>query len=298
MYYNHVRGPMARGCDMCLLGSKSVIFITGLCPLDCFYCPVSRDRFGKDHMYVNDVPVNSVEELVDVVAKFASDGAAITGGDPSVVAERVYEVSRALKHAFGQGFHIHMYTHVLNLNSRRAGILAASQVDEVRIHATDPAQIRGRELYVRALAAAGKAVGLEIPAVPGLEAKIAEVAERLADVIQFVNINELDVSEANLAKLKALGYRVDVASVAGSLEAARRLAQAMQVPVHICRSRTKDLVQIGARLYRYAMYTAPPHEEVHDDGSVRYGEGNMHPRDTLSPHIRMKLRLGYRELEL
>jgi pyruvate formate-lyase activating enzyme-like uncharacterized protein len=51
------RGGVVRGCELCLLGAKSVIFITGLCPLSCPYCPVSAERFGKDVMYVNDVPV-------------------------------------------------------------------------------------------------------------------------------------------------------------------------------------------------------------------------------------------------
>lgn len=297
MYYNIARGQISRGCDMCLLGSKSVIFITGLCPLDCFYCPVSRERFGRDVIYVNDIPVTKAEEVVAVVASFASDGAAITGGDPSVVAERVHQVSRALKTAFGPGFHIHMYTHVLNLNSRRVGVLAASEVDEVRVHATDPIQVKGRERYLRALVAAGKTVGLEVPAVPGLERRIVEVIELLADLVDFVNINELDASEANLERLLSAGYRVEGSSVAGSLEAARRIAESVSVPVHICRTRTKDLVQIGARLYRYAMSTSMPHEEVLDDGSVRSGEGG-HPRDVRASQVRVRLKLGPRVLEL
>ncbi|MFP3348773.1 MAG: radical SAM protein, partial [Thermoproteus sp.] len=42
MYYNIHSGPLAKGCDMCLVGAKAVIFITGLCRYRCFYCPVDR----------------------------------------------------------------------------------------------------------------------------------------------------------------------------------------------------------------------------------------------------------------
>lgn len=299
MLYNEARGKVAAGCDLCLLGAKSVIFITGLCPLDCFYCPVGADRFGKDVMYVNDVPVSSVEEIPRVVAEFASTGAAITGGDPSVVAHRVREVADLLKKEFGDDFHIHMYTHILNLDGKRAGVIAASKVDEVRIHVISKSQIRGREKYVKALVASGKTVGVEVPALPGFEKQIAEAVNALVPYISFVNVNELDVSETNAPRLKTLGYKALGANVLGSIEAARKIADLVKdVPVHICTGKTKDLVQIGARLFRHAMYTARPWELVQDDGTVIYDEQGKHPRSPSAGRVRVKISIGRKELEI
>ena len=299
MYYNVTfRGRVAQGCELCLLGAKSVIFITGLCPLSCPYCPVSAERFGRDVIYVNDVPVQRIEDIPQIVAEYASDGAAITGGDPSVVPERVKAVADILKREFGDGFHIHMYTHILNLNSRRTGIIAVSRVDEVRIHVTSREQAKGREKYVKALAASGKAVGVEVPALPGFERQIAEAINHLAPYISFVNINELDVSEANRHRLKALGYKAEGLNVPGSLEAARKIAELVAVPVHICTGRTKDVVQVGTRLFRHAMSTARPNEYVQDDGTIVYDEEGIHPRSLHAKKIRVKLTTGQKTLEI
>ena len=299
MYYNVTfRGRVAQGCELCLLGAKSVIFITGLCPLSCPYCPVSAERFGRDVIYVNDVPVQRIEDIPQIVAEHTSDGAAITGGDPSVVPERVKAVADILKREFGDGFHIHMYTHILNLNSRRTGIIAVSRVDEVRIHVTSREQAKGREKYVKALAASGKAVGVEVPALPGFERQIAEAINHLAPYISFVNINELDVSEANRHRLKALGYKAEGLNVPGSLEAARKIAELVTVPVHICTGRTKDVVQVGTRLFRHAMSTARPNEYVQDDGTIVYDEEGIHPRSLHAKKIRVKLTTGQKTLEI
>ena len=299
MYYNVTfRGRIARGCELCLMGAKSVIFITGLCPLSCPYCPVSAERFGKDVIYVNDVPVQRIEDIPRVVAEYVSDGAAITGGDPSVVPERVKTVATILKQEFGDGFHIHMYTHILNLNGRRTGVIATSRVDEVRIHVTSREQVKGREKYVKALAASGKAVGVEAPALPGFERQIAEAINSLAPYISFVNLNELDVSETNYHRLKALGYKAEGLNTPGSLEAARKIAELVAVPVHICTGKTKDVVQIGTRLFRHAMATARPNEYVQDDGTVAYDEGGNHPRSLHAKKIRVKLTTGQKTLEI
>jgi Uncharacterized conserved protein related to pyruvate formate-lyase activating enzyme len=110
VYYNIHSGPLAKGCDMCLVGAKAVIFITGLCRYRCFYCPVDRERFGRDVIYVNDVRADTVGDVVREVAASGAAGVAITGGDPLEVPERVVEVSSALKREFGRGFHIHLYT--------------------------------------------------------------------------------------------------------------------------------------------------------------------------------------------
>ncbi|MFN7105122.1 MAG: radical SAM protein [Pyrobaculum sp.] len=299
MYYNEARGPIAFGCDMCLMGAKSVIFITGVCPLNCFYCPVGSDRFGKDIIYVNDVPIERIEDIPKVVAQFATDGAAITGGDPAVVPERVNAVAEILKKELGESFHIHMYTHILNLDSRRVGVLAVGKIDEVRIHVISRGQIVGKERYLKALAASGKSIGVEVPALPGFEKQIVEAIDALRPYIAFVNINELDISESNIERLKAMGYKTEGLNVPGSLNTARKIAEMIKdISVHICVGKTKDLVQIGSRLFRHAMATARFNEYVNDDGTVAYEEGGKHPKSLQGKKIRLKLSLGGREVEV
>ncbi|MFB6490759.1 MAG: radical SAM protein [Thermoproteus sp. AZ2] len=299
MYYNIARGNIARGCELCLLGAKAVIFITGLCRYRCFYCPVDRERFGRDVVYVNDVPAKTVEEVVELVASSAAVGAAITGGDPLDVVERVAAVANALKKALGKSFHIHLYTRATSLNSLAVSRLAGA-VDEVRLHLISRGEVVRKERYIEALRSLGVSVGVEVPAVPGLERSIAEAINYLAErgLIEFVNINELDASEANIPSLLAMGFRVRDGHVVGSFESAKKLMELIRgVPVHICRSKSKDLFQIGARLFRDSMAEAAPAELVLDDGSVEYAEEGVHPNSPLARSIRVKVRLGGKTLE-
>ena len=79
-----------------MAGAKSVLFVTGVCRDSCFYCPVSRDRRGRDVVYVNEVPVGSLKDVVEEVAASMSEGVGITGGDPLLALERVVEYVKLL----------------------------------------------------------------------------------------------------------------------------------------------------------------------------------------------------------
>jgi pyruvate formate-lyase activating enzyme-like uncharacterized protein len=295
---NIVFGEFARGCRQCQLGIKSVLFITGICPLNCFYCPVSRDRFGKDVMFINDRQISKFpDDIIDELDRAGSNGLAITGGDPIMVVDRVVELVRLLKDTYGRGFHIHMYTHVLNINEDAIKKLAGSGIDEVRIHAINPAQLSGKLGLLKMLKDADIELGLEVPALPRFENDIVKVAELLINngLISFVNLNELDVSPANINNLISMGYKPGPdGSVIGSIDAGIKIATEIRrrwpwISVNVCTSRYKDLAQIGARLFRINMRVSGGDEVVLDDGTVESrGEGG----------VVIKLRIGNREYDV
>ncbi|WP_054853250.1 radical SAM protein [Vulcanisaeta distributa] len=298
---NIVFGELARGgCRQCQLGIKSVLFITGLCPLNCFYCPVNRDRFGRDVMFINDRPVNKFPgDIIDELDRAGSNGLAITGGDPIMVVDRVVTLVKLLKDVYGRGgFHIHMYTHVLNASEIAIRKLASSGIDEVRIHATNPTQLNGKLGLLKVLKDAGIELGLEVPALPRFEDDIVKVAELLINngLISFVNLNELDVSPpANINNLISMGYKPGPdGSVMGSIDAGIKIASEIRrrwpwINVNVCTSRYKDLAQIGARLFRINMRVSDGNEVVLDDGTVESkSEGG----------VVIKLRIGGKEYDV
>ncbi len=283
----HVRG-LPRGCELCLRGLKSVLFITGLCPVGCFYCPVNPERRQRDLMYINDIQVRDLRTILLEVERCLSRGIAITGGEPLVVIDRVLEICKVLKMFLGEEFHIHIYTNVAVLNKRRAELLAMCPVDEVRLHVLEERLISDKTSLLKFLARQHFDVGLETPVLPGLEKTIMDVVELLYhnDVISFVNLNEVDVSSGNEHSLRKLGYIPDVdGTVQGSYEAGRRLLNKLSqlfpnLKINLCTSCTKDIVQVGLRYFYKSFTMSTLSQRVEDDGSVTSTKiGNMfrHP---------------------
>ena len=260
-----------------------VLLVTGLCDADCFYCPLSAEKSGRDVVYANERPVDpdDMDSILEEARLMGATGTGITGGDPLRVTDRTVGYIHTLKDAFGPGHHIHLYT-----ASEDAGAVRAVEdagLDEIRFHpppsCRDPEGAAGYEPLSIALGGMMK-VGVEIPSMPGQEERTVTFLRWLAERgVHFVNLNELEFSETNADALKAEGYEVkdDVsAGVAGSeetaLEVARRLRdEGCPMPVHYCSSSFKDRVQLRARLRRRAASVIRPFEVLTDDDTLLFG---------------------------
>lgn len=264
---------MAKGCELCFAGAKSVIFITGLCDDGCYYCPVSRDRLNRDVFYVNEVPVSTVSEALLELTRSGSRGASITGGDPLVRSDRTIKLVKAVKEHFGYGFHIHLYT-----SGRYAthGVLRAldkAGLDEIRFHPTR------LEFLSRAKAAkelTSLSVGIEIPVAPHIEKWVKGIIVK-ADALglDFVNLNEMEFVEPNARALLARGLRESATrpfTVEGSLETAIRIIswarKSVGIPVHFCPATFKDKIQTRNRLMIASLRDLRWNEEPTTSGTL------------------------------
>ncbi|NPA23012.1 MAG: 4Fe-4S cluster-binding domain-containing protein [Crenarchaeota archaeon] len=271
LHYN----KLPRGCELCLRGLKSILFITGLCNVSCFYCPVSSERRGRDVMYVNDVPASMITIFEEVEACM-SMGIAITGGEPTLVIDRVCEIARALKREYGDSFHIHVYTNPLSWNRYRASrLLHDAPLDEVRLHIVSEKGLRVFLRYLRSVRDSSAVVGLEVPVVPKFYGDLYLIVEELyrRDVIEFVNLNELDVSESNYRRLISMGLPVERGHVKGSYELCVKILEDLHrrfpdLSIHLCSSHTKDSIQIRLRAFMRSLYYASAYQRVQDDGTL------------------------------
>ncbi len=270
-----VKGELPRGCELCQRGRKSVVFITGLCPRRCFYCPLSEER-RRDVFYVNEKLLAKVEEreLISEVLKSDSLGAGITGGDPLVKLDRTLYVIKTLKEYFPD-MHIHLYTTGITLTKTVLSKLEKAGLDELRIHPT-PQHWRKIEL---ALKESSMDVGAEIPALPGAEEEIKKFAEYLDRIeASFLNINELEFSETNALALLQRGYQIneDYITARGSRETALKVLEwavsNLNLNMHFCPAIVKDRYQTSLRLYRKAVATAKNYQQVTDEGLLKYVE--------------------------
>jgi uncharacterized protein len=275
------RGALSPACTQCQEGRKMVLFVTGLCRFRCFYCPVSERRNQKDVVYANERLVRSDQDVLDEARSIGASGTGITGGDPLGVIDRTEHFVRLLKREFGPEHHIHLYTH--EPNAEKLERLARAGLDEFRLHIPHylwgPLSGAGgayRDVLVRA-PTWGIRRGVEIPVLPEKEAELRRLLVALDTIgVDFVNLNELEFSETNEAKLHERAYALDPRNgwgVRGSRAVAERLVREMRlgVPIHYCSSRFKDGVQLKQRLLRRAERTAPRFARATVDGTIVFG---------------------------
>ncbi|HUR63831.1 MAG TPA: radical SAM protein [Candidatus Thermoplasmatota archaeon] len=283
-------GVLPLGCVQCREGAKLVLFGTGLCDKECFYCPVSRDKMYRDVMFANERPIHAGkwEDLIDECELIGAKGAGITGGDPMVVPDRVVEVIKVMKAKFGPEFHTHLYTSCA-FDLAWVAKLKEAGLDEIRFHpdARDYANM-AKSWHHPAIAEAlrvGLTTTIEIPCIPGKADDILAMAAYLeAAGAHGLNMNELEFSDPNIASLKRFGYQSaddESQRVAGSRETAAlvldgwkaRRAPGSKSPfaVHFCSSPYKDAIQLMQRFRRRASRTARPFEEQTEEGTLVYG---------------------------
>ncbi|WNY24919.1 radical SAM protein [Methanolapillus millepedarum] len=264
---------LSNGCVSCQKGAKMVLFVTGRCYRDCFYCPLSDERKDRDVVFANERPVYLDEDILEEAESMNAEGTGITGGEPLLESGSVLHYISLLKSRFGPGHHIHLYTSIPADNDMIQK-LAAAGLDEIRFH--PPTEMweslvgSDFEASIRTAQAAGISAGIEIPALPNA----VDVAVFAKKIDCFLNLNELEFSENNADAMKEHGFSLidnESNAVFGSREIAR---QAYEVggKINFCASRYKDAVQLRLRLIRTAVSSARPFDEITADGTIIYGK--------------------------
>ncbi len=253
-----------------------VLLVTGKCGESCYYCPLSEAKKGKDVVYANELLVREDEDIIGEAVAIGARGTGITGGDPLLVMDRTVRYIRLLKERFGPGHHIHLYTATVDrdkfLRLQEAGL------DELRIHPPIESWGAIEELRIaEAVEGLHMKVGFEVPAVPGELKGLLSICWHATDIgLDFVNLNELEVSETNCQALLGRGFHVrsDVSSaMQGSMEISWQVMEEAgdALPVHFCSSSFKDQVQLRERLKRRAKRTARPMDLITSEGMVLLG---------------------------
>ncbi|MGV8162134.1 MAG: radical SAM protein [Candidatus Nanoarchaeia archaeon] len=279
-YYSYCKGSLTEGCAQCVKGKKMVLFITGLCPQRCFYCPVSEDKFSSDRVFANEWeikdPKNPVEMIEECILTEAS-GCGITGGDPLVKLERTCAYIKLLKKEFGSSFHVHLYTTMALVTEKSMKTLYESGLDEIRFH---PDLDNDKNWARLSLAKKFKwKIGVEIPVIPGYEEKTKKLMDFLEGKIEFLNLNELEFSDTDAAhyKLDKMNFKQkDSVSygIRGSQELALKLmdyGKNKRYDIHFCTAKLKNMVQMGSRLKIRAKNSSKSFDKLTAEGFLYRG---------------------------
>lgn len=278
--------PLSPACKMCADGSKMVVLITGLCSSNCFYCPLSQQKIGKDRIFADEWELKNeddTEKLIHEAGYIEATGAGFTGGDPLIVWKRTKRYIKLLKKHFGTNFHIHLYTSGIK-NSEHITDLVSAGLDEIRFHPLPKFWNKMNDAHIstsiKKSLKTGADVAVEIPVIPDMENEIFSLIKWANDQgVKWVNLNEFEFSETNAEKLKKQGFTVknDIsAAVKNSEETAKRIVKRaskadFDLGVHYCSSSFKDGIQLRNRIMRRAKNIAKPHEIITNDGTLLKG---------------------------
>jgi len=266
----------AEGCIQCQMGSKMVLFVTGKCHWGCDYCPLSDNRRETPDMFANERRCNNFDEVIEEARAMNATGTGITGGDPMLDFDKTVEAIKRLKSEFGPTHHIHCYTSI-PIKPEQATELAKAGLDELRFHLLDLKLDR----YVEAIdtaSAGGICVGIELPAEPDKEAQLFDLVKSINGTnIQFLNINELEITVGNQENMDVRGFNLAggiTAAAEGSANLALRLKEASsELDYHLkfCTASYKDAGQLRNRFRRRGEANLRPYEVLSDDDTILFG---------------------------
>lgn len=263
-------GKLSKGCELCFKGKKLVLFITGICPRNCIYCPLSEAKKNKDVIYANEVRVSKINQLLEEAKLSNAKGAGITGGDPLSKLNRTTLYIKTLKKKFGKKFHIHLYTSLDLITKNSVRKLQESGLDELRIHIN----IEDRNSWKKLPLIKGKfqETGIEIPVIPGKEKEIIEMINYCKDFVDFFNLNELEYATLKEKEYKTKKWIVRASyEVENSEETALKILnhfKNQKIRIHYCSAEFKDKVQFCERIKVRAKSVANFLDIITDEGTL------------------------------
>lgn len=271
-------GSLPKGCQLCMRGSKVVVFVTGICGVDCFYCPISIERRRVKAFYADEEAIQRVYDILEEISFVKAEGLSITGGEPFQRYDLVTEIIEMAKSVVGGKFHIHLYTSGLGATKNAIDYLDRVGLDEIRFHIVNNSVWK---LIKYTLDKTSIDVGIEVPALPNSEEVLWKIVTTANSVgVKFVNINELEVSETNVNNILFRGFKLssDGRTVCGSMETAVEIVkkaymERLNVAVHYCPASYKDSIQHRERLRRKSNTCKSYSDEISEEGLlIRYGE--------------------------
>jgi len=290
-------GNITKGCQLCVLGNKSVLFITGVCKRGCYYCPLPESRKGIDAVWINERKLsspNAISEAIEEIKLCSSKGVGITGGDPLLVIGRVEKFVRALKKTFGKQFHIHVYIPTLNCTKQKLEKLAKVGIDEIRFH---PFFLSKDEEGLGSIQDAWDLkkkyswkVGIEIPAVPRTEQATARFLKTVRN-IDFLNLNEFEMPSLGGEALVGKGMSTigNTVAIKGSEKTALKIILLLKeagYPIHYCSANTKNLFQFKNRLKQRLKNVKMPYDMVTEDSDLFHAAIYLHETKPLFNYSR------------
>ena len=276
-YDSYCVNGIAEGCKSCVKGEKLVLFVTGKCSRNCYYCSLSNKRKNQPETWANERKTKKIKEIIEEAKQSNSKGAGITGGDPLLKLDETIKYAKALKKEF-KNFHIHIYLPTKLVSSDKLKKLS-EYIDEVRFHPEflcknlNNKQIKEEIKKIKLAKEFFKKqnIGIELPIIPDKKQQILNFILKAKEEVGFVNLNEFESSEKNIDKISQQyefqenGYVITNSKKAG-LWILNQLKNE-KIKIHLCTAELKNWHQFKNRLLKHNIL---PYGKRTKEGTVKY----------------------------
>jgi len=266
-------GQLSPGCQKCVTGDWSCLFINASCNANCFYCPTAQDRV--EIPATNHLSFRHPAAYASYLQQLGFKGVSISGGEPLLTLNRTLAFLRASREALGTEGHLWMYTNGILLTREIAGKLAEAGLDEIRFDI-------GATNYKCHNIAAAKGVipviSVEIPAVPEALTTMKQLLPELPELgVQHLNLHQIRLTKHNFKSLNERNYTFlhgeKITVLDSELTALQILSFAhhnqLNLPINYCSFVFKHRHQKAASLRRTAQLDKRPWETVTQAGFLR-----------------------------
>lgn len=264
---------LSPGCQTCVKGTWSCLFINGRCNSRCFYCPSRQDEDSVPA--TNSLPFPRVDDYIDYVRKLGFTGVSFSGGEPLMILDDTLRYLSAVKREFGDTVHTWLYTNGTLSNRETLLKLREAGLNEIRfdIGATGFSLEAAR----RAVDAIDT-VTVEIPAIPEeFEVMKEKIAEMESAGIRHLNLHQLRLTPYNLPHVARRGYTFlhgERVTVLESEQAALRLIlwaydTGVRLPINYCSFVYKNRFQNAAARRNSAAFIRKSYEDITEKGYIR-----------------------------
>ena len=286
-YSSYGLNDLPEGCKYCVKGEKLVLFISGICTRNCWYCSLSDKRKNKNIIWANEREIKNTKEFLKEIKESNATSMGITGGDPLLFLKRTINYAKTAKKAFGKKFHIHIYlpTKFVNKNNLKK---LSKYIDEIRFNPGCTSSLAEAKENSRFAAVADKDIekiklaslywkkqniGIELPMIPNKKEDFLKLIIKAKDFIGFVNLNEFELSETNMNvvtkkyKLNQGGYTIKDSIKSGIWLLKKIKERKINLKVHLCTAKLKNNHQFKNRL---KIHNILPYGKKTKEGLVKY----------------------------
>ena len=266
-------GALSPGCQCCMEGSWSCLFINNICNGSCFYCPTPQK--SKSEPTTNNLNFPRPQDYLDYLGTFGFQGASISGGEPFMTYDRTLSYVTKVKKRFGSMVYLWLYTNSILATEDKIAALVAAGLDEIRVDITAVDYSLAKAVMAARIL---PTVTVEIPALPEDFEKLRDLLPRMEDAgIMYFNLHQLRCTPHNMLKLTARGYRFvhgpKVLVHDSELTALRILRHSLisrrGPAINYCSFAYKSRFQPLAARRRAAERLKYPHEDITEAGYIR-----------------------------